>query len=111
MNDREHRIRERAHAMWLEEGQPEGEHARHWDAACREIDAQAAASTDSEVTPAPKKARTSRSTAPKTTPAAQAATAGEGVAAVAEAPKAKRAAAPKKAASTPVKRKSGSAKA
>ncbi len=97
--------------MWLEEGKPEGEHARHWDAACREIDAQAAASTDAEVAPAQKKTRGSRSAAPKSTPAAQAATADEAAAVVAAPTKAKRAAAPKKAASTPAKRKPGSAKA
>ena len=97
--------------MWLEEGKPEGEHARHWEAACREIEAQAAASTDAEVAPVEKKARGLRSTAPKTTPAAQSASGAEGAAAVAEAPKPKRASAPKAAASTPAKRKSGSAKA
>ena len=52
MSDREQRIRERAHAMWLDEGQPAGEHERHWEAACREIDAQVAASTDTDPAPA-----------------------------------------------------------
>jgi len=31
--DREQRIREKAHQMWLEEGQPEGRSDAHWDKA------------------------------------------------------------------------------
>lgn len=29
----EERIRERAYLLWLEEGQPEGKHAEHWERA------------------------------------------------------------------------------
>ena len=109
MNDREQRIRDRAHAMWVEEGEPEGHHERHWDAACREIDAQAAASTDAEVAPAPKKARAPRAAATKAaSPVEAAATAEEA------APKVKRstgAKAAEKPAAKPAKRKPGSAKA
>ncbi|WP_267214087.1 DUF2934 domain-containing protein [Chelatococcus asaccharovorans] len=30
MDEREHRIRERAHRLWEEEGRPEGRAERHW---------------------------------------------------------------------------------
>lgn len=30
MDEREHRIRERAHRLWEEEGRPEGHAERHW---------------------------------------------------------------------------------
>ena len=33
MNDREQRIRERAHRIWIEEGRPEGRDRAHWDMA------------------------------------------------------------------------------
>jgi Protein of unknown function (DUF2934) len=33
MTDRENRIRERAYFLWLEEGCPEGQAERHWQAA------------------------------------------------------------------------------
>jgi len=32
----EHRIRERAYELWVQEGQPEGRHAEHWYAAAGE---------------------------------------------------------------------------
>lgn len=35
--DREHRIRERAHALWEQEGRPEGRHEDHWHQASREV--------------------------------------------------------------------------
>ena len=35
--DREHRIRERAHAIWEREGRPHGRHADHWHQASQEI--------------------------------------------------------------------------
>jgi hypothetical protein len=68
LNDREQRIRERAHAIWLEEGEPAGEHERHWEAACREIDAQAAASADTDGTP---EAQTAASAGAEVAPAPQ----------------------------------------
>ncbi|KQV39986.1 MULTISPECIES: DUF2934 domain-containing protein [unclassified Rhizobium] len=37
-NDRETRIRNRAHALWLEAGSPEGSADEHWLQAEREID-------------------------------------------------------------------------
>ncbi len=34
---REQHIRERAHAIWEQEGRPEGRHDEHWQQASREI--------------------------------------------------------------------------
>lgn len=38
--EREQQIRERAHAIWEEEGRPEGRDAEHWERAGREIEAE-----------------------------------------------------------------------
>lgn len=38
--DTEHRIRERAHALWEAEGRPEGKREAHWEQARREIAAE-----------------------------------------------------------------------
>lgn len=39
MNDqREQRIRERAHQIWEREGRPDGQEQSHWERASREID-------------------------------------------------------------------------
>jgi hypothetical protein len=38
MTDREEKIRERAHQIWLDEGQPRGQEQAHWYRAAREID-------------------------------------------------------------------------
>ena len=37
---RETLIRDRAHAIWEEEGQPEGRDREHWERAAAEIDAE-----------------------------------------------------------------------
>ncbi|MGN8000164.1 DUF2934 domain-containing protein [Sphingomonas sp. 22176] len=37
-DDREHKVRERAHAIWQREGEPHGRHDEHWHQANREID-------------------------------------------------------------------------
>lgn len=42
-DDRQHRIRQRAHAIWVSRGHPHGEDQAHWDQATREIDAEDAA--------------------------------------------------------------------
>lgn len=47
--DREQRIRERAHRIWEEEGRPEGREDEHWRRAEREVDAAPAG----DVLPAP----------------------------------------------------------
>jgi hypothetical protein len=38
--DREARIRGRAHAIWEEEGRPVGKEREHWERAAKEIDAE-----------------------------------------------------------------------
>lgn len=42
-DDRQHRIRQRAHAIWESHGRPEGADRDHWDLATKEIDAEDAA--------------------------------------------------------------------
>ena len=39
-DDRETRIRDRAHAIWEEEGRPVGQDREHWERAAAEIDAE-----------------------------------------------------------------------
>ncbi len=43
-DDREARIRERAHAIWEEEGRPVGKEREHWERAAKEVDAQSRSS-------------------------------------------------------------------
>jgi hypothetical protein len=43
-DDRQERIRQRAHAIWEREGRPHGDHERHWHQASADIDAEDAAS-------------------------------------------------------------------
>ncbi|NNT94719.1 DUF2934 domain-containing protein [Stutzerimonas nitrititolerans] len=40
MNQQEQRIRELAYEIWLSEGRPEGQDARHWEMACKLAEAQ-----------------------------------------------------------------------
>lgn len=40
MNPQEQRIRELAYEIWLSEGRPEGQDARHWEMACKLAEAQ-----------------------------------------------------------------------
>jgi hypothetical protein len=37
----ENRIRERAHQIWIEAGEPEGKHHEHWERAREEIEKEA----------------------------------------------------------------------
>jgi Protein of unknown function (DUF2934) len=37
-NQREQRIRDRAHQIWEREGRPDGQEQNHWERASREID-------------------------------------------------------------------------
>ena len=39
-NDREARIRDRAQAIWEEDGRPEGRDREHWERAAAEVDAE-----------------------------------------------------------------------
>ena len=48
-DDRESKIRERAHRIWQEEGSPEGRAHSHWHQAQKEIDAEEAARKLSEL--------------------------------------------------------------
>lgn len=41
--DKQHRIRQRAHAIWESRGHPHGHDRDHWEQATREIDAEDAA--------------------------------------------------------------------
>jgi len=42
-DDRQDRIRRRAHEIWEQAGRPEGAHQEHWDKATAEVDGGAAA--------------------------------------------------------------------
>ncbi|MGK2911612.1 MAG: DUF2934 domain-containing protein [Sphingobium sp.] len=80
-NAQEKKIRERAHAIWLEEGSPSGREQDHWEQAEREVTAQSDApkakpgrkpstkpaavgngETDAATPPAPKKAKSNTTT-------------------------------------------------
>ncbi|MER8438563.1 DUF2934 domain-containing protein [Mesorhizobium sp. M1312] len=39
-DDRQERIRRRAHAIWEQTGRPDGAHQQHWDQASAEIDGE-----------------------------------------------------------------------
>ncbi|MFA6156888.1 DUF2934 domain-containing protein [Mesorhizobium sp.] len=41
-DDRQERIRKRAHQIWQEEGQPAGQHERHWRQAAEDVDRDSA---------------------------------------------------------------------
>ena len=41
-DDRQDRIRQRAHAIWENRGRPHGQDREHWDQATREVDAEEA---------------------------------------------------------------------
>lgn len=61
--DRDHKIRERAHAIWLEEGSPTGRHEEHWERATREVDGPTGNSKSSASGKTPlKKAAASKAT-------------------------------------------------
>ena len=49
LNDRETLIRDRAHAIWQEEGKPEGRDREHWERAAAEVDAEERAGKLEEV--------------------------------------------------------------
>lgn len=60
-DDKQHRIRQRAHAIWESRGRPHGSDQDHWHQASREIDAEE---------DAPKK-KPAGAAKPKAAPAAQ----------------------------------------
>jgi len=61
-DDRQERIRRRAHAIWEQAGRPEGSHQQHWEQAIAEIDGEAA---KPKAKAAPKKPATRKPAAPK----------------------------------------------
>ena len=72
-DDRQERIRNRAHQIWQEEGQPAGHHERHWHQAAADIDREDAtgkpakkASTKAAGAAKPKAAPKEAKAAPKT---------------------------------------------
>jgi len=69
-DDRQHRIRQRAHAIWESHGHPHGSDREHWEQATREIDAEDAAAKKK---PAPAAAKPKAVAAPKAAPKAPAA--------------------------------------
>lgn len=63
-DDREHKVRERAYALWEDEGRPAGRHAEHWQRASSEIAQDASSQPQGEPEApeglAPVKAKASR---------------------------------------------------
>ncbi|RWD39252.1 DUF2934 domain-containing protein [Mesorhizobium sp.] len=57
-DDRQERIRQRAHAIWEQAGRPDGAHQQHWDQATAEIDGE-------ESRPKAKAPATGKATKPK----------------------------------------------
>lgn len=53
-NDRQERIRNRAHQIWLQEGQPAGQHERHWHQATADVGEEDAAGMSTAKKPARK---------------------------------------------------------
>lgn len=61
---REQKIRERAHAIWQQEGEPHGRDADHWHRAAGEIDSEQGPSVSaSKPAPKPRKAATAKTSA------------------------------------------------
>jgi hypothetical protein len=48
-DDREHRIRERAHQIWQSEGMRDGDHDRHWTQASNEVDAEGVSNGETHI--------------------------------------------------------------
>ncbi|RWO49581.1 MAG: DUF2934 domain-containing protein [Mesorhizobium sp.] len=55
-DDRQERIRNRAHQLWLQEGQPAGHHERHWHQAAADVDQEDAAGKSAAKKPTKKAA-------------------------------------------------------
>ncbi|QND65481.1 DUF2934 domain-containing protein [Mesorhizobium loti] len=70
-DDRQERIRNRAHQIWLQEGQPAGHHERHWHQAAADVDQEDAAGKSAAKKPTKKAAGASKAkAAPKEAKAA-----------------------------------------
>ncbi|WP_137933786.1 DUF2934 domain-containing protein [Mesorhizobium comanense] len=71
-DDRQERIRNRAHQIWQEEGQPAGQHERHWHQAAADIDREDGAGKSSAKKSAKKATATGKAKAePKEAKAAK----------------------------------------
>ncbi|KHK90893.1 DUF2934 domain-containing protein [Novosphingobium malaysiense] len=75
MTDKDQRIRERAHALWEQEGRPHGRHDAHWDQARQEIEGNEAKPAAKR--PAAPKAKKSATKAPASPPATKKPAAGK----------------------------------
>lgn len=64
-DDRHHRIRQRAHAIWESQGRPHGSDLAHWDQATREIEAEDAKAKRPARAAAAPKPRTAKAPAAK----------------------------------------------
>ena len=62
-DDRQERIRNRAHQIWQEEGQPAGHHERHWHQAAADIDREDAGKPSAAKKPAKKASGASKAKA------------------------------------------------
>ncbi|MER9583850.1 DUF2934 domain-containing protein [Mesorhizobium sp. M0047] len=70
-DDRQERIRNRAHQIWLQEGQPAGHHERHWRQATADVDQEDAAGASTAKKPTRKAAGAAKAkAAPKEAKAA-----------------------------------------
>lgn len=67
--DREHRIRQRAHAIWESHGRPHGADREHWDQATREIDAEDSAVVKKPARSASAKPKVAKAPSAKKSPA------------------------------------------
>ena len=74
-DDRQERIRQRAHAIWEKAGRPQGAHQQHWDQATAEIDGEdakpkpkAAKSATARTKAGPKPAAAAKASKPKAAP-------------------------------------------
>lgn len=63
-DDRESRVRQRAHEIWLREGQPDGHGERHWSMAEAEVDTEMTA-TPARKTTAKKSPASAKPASPK----------------------------------------------
>ena len=70
-DDRQHRIRQRAHAIWESHGHPHGSDREHWEQATREIDAEDAAAKKKPAAAAAKPKAVAKPAAAPKAPAAK----------------------------------------
>ncbi|AZO00559.1 MAG: DUF2934 domain-containing protein [Mesorhizobium sp.] len=65
-DDRQERIRRRAHTIWEQAGRPDGAHQQHWDQATAEIDSEEGKPKAKAAQPKKPAAKASGDTKPKT---------------------------------------------